>query len=195
MLLEFLRFLEELDDLLQLFFRFIYAGDVLERHFFLRARRKLGFALAERQRLVTAALHLTHEEQPEADNEQSRRPSEQQRRPRAGGRLLRIDLHVGLHQLVDEAVVLRWHVCVKCFVRLRGASEVLTDDFDFGYAARPDPRHELAEAHTPFGPLEPSGNIPNQQPHNEERSPEQQTLQRRVHFDEPPKTRQVVRPA
>src|ERR1043166_5621624 len=51
-LLELLGLLEELDDLLQLFLRFVDARDVLERDFLLRARRELRLALAERQRLV-----------------------------------------------------------------------------------------------------------------------------------------------
>ncbi len=82
-LLELLRFLEELDDLLELFLRFVDAGDVLERHLLLRAGRQLRLALAEREGLVAAALHLAHEEDPEADQEQNGRPGIQQLRPRA----------------------------------------------------------------------------------------------------------------
>src|SRR5262249_33846676 len=48
-LLELLRLLEKLDDLLQFFLCFIDTGDVLERHLLLRARRQLRLALAERQ--------------------------------------------------------------------------------------------------------------------------------------------------
>ena len=88
-LLEFLRFLEELDDFLELFLRFVDAGDVLERHFLLRARRELRLALAERERLVAAALHLAHEEDPEANQQEDRRPGIQQLRPRALRRLFR----------------------------------------------------------------------------------------------------------
>ena len=87
-LLELLRLLEELDDFLELFLRFVDAGDVLERHLLLRARRQLRLALAERERLVAAALHLAHEEDPEADHQQDRRPRIEQRRPGARGRLL-----------------------------------------------------------------------------------------------------------
>src|SRR5229473_8024344 len=61
-LLEFLRLLEELDDLLQLLLGLVHARHVLERDLLLRARRELRLALAERQRLVAAALHLAHEE-------------------------------------------------------------------------------------------------------------------------------------
>ena len=75
-LLELLRFLEELDDFLELFLRFVDAGDVLERDLLLRARGQLRLALAERQRLVAAALHLAHEEQPEADRPAASAPSQ-----------------------------------------------------------------------------------------------------------------------
>src|SRR6185436_14692436 len=87
-LLEFLRFLEELDDLLQLVLGFVDARDVLEGDLLLRARRQLRLALAERERLVAAALHLTHEEDPEADDEKERSPRIKDGRPRADGRLL-----------------------------------------------------------------------------------------------------------
>src|SRR5262249_50987796 len=82
-LLELLRLLQELDDFLQLFLRFVDAGDILKRHLLLRARRQLGLALAERQRLVAAALHLPHEEDPEADDEEEGPPRVENRRPRA----------------------------------------------------------------------------------------------------------------
>ena len=90
-LLELLRFLQELDDFLQLALRFFRAGDVAERHLLLRRRGQLRLALAERQRLVAAALHLAHEEDPETNQEQDRRPRQQQRRPRRRGRLFRLD--------------------------------------------------------------------------------------------------------
>src|SRR5262249_27742518 len=96
-LLEFLWFLQELDDLLELFFGFVDARDVLERHFLLRARRQLRLALAETECLVAAALHLAHEEEPEADDQQRRGPTEQQRRPWTGRRFLRADLNVARH--------------------------------------------------------------------------------------------------
>ena len=106
-LLELLRLLEELDDLLELFLRLVDAGDVLERDLLLRARRQLRLALAERQRLVAAALHLAHEEDPEADHQQERRPGVEQRRPRAGRRLLGLDADAAVDQLVGKPFVLR----------------------------------------------------------------------------------------
>src|SRR4029079_5709432 len=97
-LLELLRFAEELDNLLQLVLCFVDAGDVLERHLLLRARRQLRLALAERQRLVAAALHRAQEEDQEADQEQDRRPRVEQRGPGARRRILRGDDHA----LVDQ---------------------------------------------------------------------------------------------
>src|SRR6185295_12090152 len=88
-LLELLRFLEELDDFLQLVFRFVDASDVLERDLLLRAGGQLRLALAERERFVAAALHLAHEEDPEADDEEEGSPRIQDGRPRADRRLLR----------------------------------------------------------------------------------------------------------
>jgi hypothetical protein len=60
--LELLRLAQEIDDLLELVLRFVNARHVLERDLLLGARRQLRLALAERQRLVAAALHLAHEE-------------------------------------------------------------------------------------------------------------------------------------
>ena len=64
-LLELLRLLQELDDLLQLFLGFVDAGHVLERDLLLLRGEQAGAALAEAQRLVPAALHLAHHEDPE----------------------------------------------------------------------------------------------------------------------------------
>ncbi len=73
-LLELLRFLEELDDFLELFLGLVDAGDVLEGDLLLGARGELRAALAEREGLVPPALHLPHDEDPEADHQQDGRP-------------------------------------------------------------------------------------------------------------------------
>src|SRR5581483_3297095 len=179
-LLELLRLLQELDDLLEFFLRFVDAGDVLEGDLLLRARRQLRFALAERQRLVAAALHLAHEEDPEADHQQHGRPRVQQRRPRARGRFARVDLDVLLDQLVDEAVVLRRRVRAEVRAALGVAGDVLAGDRDRGDAPRVGPRHELAELHRLLGVLEARGEIPDEHADDDEHHPEQQTLQGRV---------------
>ena len=119
-LLEFLRFLQELDDLLELFLRFVYARHVLERDLLLRAGRQLRAALAERQGLVPAALHLPHDEDPEANHQQDRRPRVEQRRPRAGRLRLGVDVDALLEQLVAKPFVLgRARRCGTCRCRCR----------------------------------------------------------------------------
>ena len=139
-LLELLRLLEELDDFLQLLLRLVDAGDVLERDLLLRARRQLRLALAERQRLVAAALHLAHEEDPEADHQQDGRPGVEQRRPRAGGRLLRLHDDAAIDQLVDQAFVLRRaRRCGSCSLVLGGAGDFLAGDVDAARCCRRRP--------------------------------------------------------
>ena len=133
-LLELLRLLEELDDLLELALRFFHAGDVAERHLLLRGRGQLRLALAERQRLVAAALHLAHEEDPEADQQQDRRPRQQQRGPRRRGRLLRLDDDLLLDQAIDEAFVLRRQRGPEFFLGQRLAGQLVAGDRD---ASRP----------------------------------------------------------
>ena len=65
-LLELLRLAQEFDDLLQLFFGFIDAGHVLERDLLLLHGEQPRPALAERQSLVPAGLHLPDHEKPQA---------------------------------------------------------------------------------------------------------------------------------
>src|SRR5204863_6970778 len=86
------------------------AGDVLEGDLLLRAGRQLRLALAERQRLVAAALHLAHEEDPEADDEQERRPGIEEGRPRADRLLPDVDVDPLFDEEVDQPLVhtLRW---------------------------------------------------------------------------------------
>ena len=73
-LLELLGLLEELDDLLQLLLGLLDAGHVLEGDLLAGGVEELGLALAEGEGLVAAGLHLAHEEDPEADDEQHRAP-------------------------------------------------------------------------------------------------------------------------
>src|SRR5207244_5092014 len=65
--LELLRVLEELLDLLQLLDRLLDAGDVLEADLRRIGRHPLRARLAEAHHLRAAALHLVHEEDPEAE--------------------------------------------------------------------------------------------------------------------------------
>ena len=61
-----LRIAQELDDLLELFLRFVRAGDIGERHLGRVAREQLRLALAEAERLGAARLHLAEDEEEES---------------------------------------------------------------------------------------------------------------------------------
>ena len=82
-LLELLRLAQELDDFLQLFLGFIHAGDVFERHLLLLHGEQAGAALAERQRLVAAGLHLADHDEPQRAQQDERRQVQQPARPAA----------------------------------------------------------------------------------------------------------------
>ena len=73
-LLELLRLAQELDDLPQLFLGLIDAGHVLERDFLLLHGEQPRAALAERQRLVSAGLHLADHEEPQCAEQGSAEP-------------------------------------------------------------------------------------------------------------------------
>src|SRR5439155_916077 len=68
--LELLRVLEELLDLLQLLDGLVDAGHVLEADLRRVGRHSLRARLAEAHHLRAAALHLVHQEDPEADHDQ-----------------------------------------------------------------------------------------------------------------------------
>ena len=66
------------DDFLKIVFRFFDAGHVGKRDAMLVLGQQLRPALAERHRLAAADLHLAHEKDPHADQQQHRKPIEQQ---------------------------------------------------------------------------------------------------------------------
>ena len=88
--LELLRVLEELLDLVQLLDRLVGAGDVLEADLRRVGRHPLGAALAEAHHLRAAALHLVHEEDPEADQQHERQHRDQERAPPGAALALRV---------------------------------------------------------------------------------------------------------
>ena len=100
--LELLRILEELLDLLELFDGLIDAGDVLEAGLRRVGRHALRARLAEAHHLRAAALHLVHQEDPEAEEEDEREQRGEDRPPRARARALRV-VRDGLllHQALD----------------------------------------------------------------------------------------------
>src|SRR5256714_4763093 len=100
--LELLRVLEELLDLLELLDRLVHAGDVLETDLRRVGRHPLRARLAEAHHLRAAALHLAHEEDPEAEQEYERQEAAEDRPPRRRAGALRVVLHVRLLELVPE---------------------------------------------------------------------------------------------
>ena len=79
--LELLRVLEELLDLLELLDSLVHSGHVLEADLRRVRRHPLGAALAEAHHLRAAALHLVHQEDPEAEEEHERQEPGQDRPP------------------------------------------------------------------------------------------------------------------
>ena len=77
----FLRVLQKFDNFLELLLRFIGSGDILERRLFLLRRKQPRARLAEAQSLISAGLHLPHQEQAETNEQQQRRRIQQNQNP------------------------------------------------------------------------------------------------------------------
>ena len=107
--LEFLRVLQELDDLLQLALRLVDAGDVVERHAALLLGQHARARFAEAHGAAAARLHLAHEEHPDADQQQHREPRQQvvQQRIDVGVLGLGDHPHALVGQALDQRGVLR----------------------------------------------------------------------------------------
>jgi hypothetical protein len=182
-LLELLRLAQEVDNLLQFFLRFVGARDVLERDLLLRARRELRAALAERQRLVAAALHLPDHEDPEGDHQQDRRPRNQHRRPGAGRALFGRDDDPLLHQAVHQPLVRRRHVRGELLLGTVGGQrdvvspDLVPDERDPLNLLLLDFREELREGNPGPAGLQGTGELPDQRQDDDQRHPEQETLQ------------------
>ena len=80
-LLELLRILQEVDDLLQFFLGLVDSSHILEGSFLLLRGQQARAGLAETQRLVSARLHLAHHDDPEADQQEQRSGRQQEIHP------------------------------------------------------------------------------------------------------------------
>ncbi len=107
--LEFLRVLEELDDLLQLLLGLVDAGHVIEGHPPLFLGEKPRPRLAEAHGAAAARLHLAHEEDPDADQEQHREPGEEVVEDGVDVAVLgpRHHVHALVGEALDEARIVR----------------------------------------------------------------------------------------
>ncbi|MFN7918338.1 MAG: hypothetical protein U0Q55_23550 [Vicinamibacterales bacterium] len=105
---ELLRFLEELDDFLEFFLRLSTPATSLNVTFFCELDDSFALLLPNERALVAAALHLAHEEDPEADRDEERRPVVEQRRPRTGRRFLRLHGNAAIRSgLVRQTLAFR----------------------------------------------------------------------------------------
>src|SRR5438876_3819367 len=86
--------------------------------------QQAGAALAERQGLIAAALHLAHEENPESYQEEEGRPRYQRRQPRALAWLFARDLHVLITEHVDQFRIIHWHDGLEGFAACEMAPDV-----------------------------------------------------------------------
>ena len=107
--LELLRIAQEFDDLLQIGLGLVDARHVLERDAALPLGQQLGLGLAEAHGAAAARLHLAHEEDPHADQQQHREPVDQHAQDRGHVVLGRPggDLHALLVQPLDKIGVFR----------------------------------------------------------------------------------------
>src|SRR5581483_8790145 len=109
--LELLRVLEELLDLAELLDGLVDAGDVLEADLRRVGRHALRARLAEAHHLRPAALHLVHQEDPEAEQENERQERREDRPPGRRADALRVEVDaVPDHDLLDRGLGLRRRV-------------------------------------------------------------------------------------
>ena len=146
--LEFGGVFQEIDDLDDFFFRFLDAGDVSERDADLVLAEQTRAALAERHRTAAAAraLHLPHEVNPNADQEQDRERGDQQLHEEIRlTRRARHDLGAVREELVDErAVVILGAVGNKFGIGTTAtASNHVALELDLSHGPVFDPSHEL----------------------------------------------------
>ena len=103
--LELLRVLEELLDLVQLLHRLVDPGDVAEGDLRRVDRHPLGLRLAEVHHPRAAALHLVHQEDPEAEEEQEGQDVGEQREQAGAAGAVDRGLDVVALEQVDQALL------------------------------------------------------------------------------------------
>src|SRR5262245_35934929 len=173
---ELLRVLQEGDDLFQLFLGLVDARHVGERHLVLVLGQQLGAALAERHRLAAADLHLAHEEDPHADQQQHGRPlHERYDVPGFGVLRPRLDLDALLAQRTDQIRILRREgletVAGLPALGLVATANALALYEDLGHATLFHGLHEACEADFRGAGLLLGHDGPEDQPHQEQEQP------------------------
>ena len=136
--------------------------------------------LAEGERLVPAALHLAHEEDPEADEEQDGGPGDEHVGP-GGGRVGLVGHdHVLGEQAVRELVVAEGGEGAERLAAHGVALDLVAGDGDVGHLPGLDLGHELAELDGRLLLLE-LGEVPGQEHDDQEGHPQHHGLERGVH--------------
>ncbi len=117
-LLKLLRIFQELNNFLQLFLGLVRSGDVLERGFLLLRGEQPRAGLAKAQCLVSARLHLPHQEQAEAHQKNQRRGVQQDQQPVAAVNFLHFQLdHLILQRFGDLRGLFLWNGDLELHVR------------------------------------------------------------------------------
>ena len=106
--LELLRIAKEVDDLFEVRLGFVDAGHIVEGDAAVTLGQQLGAALTKAHRAAGARLHLAHEEDPDADQQQHREPVDERAHQRRQFflRWAELELDLFLAKAVDKAVVL-----------------------------------------------------------------------------------------
>jgi len=143
---EFLGVPEKIDDLFQFFLGLVNPGHILEGHLVLALLHQPRPVLAEGQRpALAAALHLPHEEDPDADQQQHREPGDEDgHHPRVLLGLLDGDVDPGLAQHRNDLAVVDRVDGLERLAVLQGAREDIAVDLDPGDGLAVDVGDELA---------------------------------------------------
>ena len=146
--LELLRIAQEVDDFLEVGFRFIDAGHILERDPAVALCEQLRPRLAKSHRAPRPRLHLAHEKHPHADQQQHGEPVDERRHDRGEFFVDRLvfELHVLLAQTINQLgiVVLERR---KCRVVLQRAVDTIAGNDDLRNVAVGDIIEELRIPH------------------------------------------------
>ena len=148
-LLEFLWLFQEIDDFLQLLLGLFYTRNIFKCDLLLMRRQQPRPAFAERKRLVAAALHLAHEENPESDDEEKWSPGNQRRQPRALAWLLACDLDLFVAKQVDEFRIIHRYDSLEAVARGKLASDIRLGNDHFLDISTLDFLKELAKWENP----------------------------------------------
>ena len=143
--MKFSRILQELDNFEHFFLGFFDARDIGERHLLALFSQHPGAALPERQRLIATDLHLTHEEKPEAKEQDEGSPCHQEGDvPGALVRWPSLDLHILFAQMLYQLRIFG-RVGPNSTLVLQNCADMVGFDRDFHDLALVQLGHEIAE--------------------------------------------------